>query len=85
MTVDTLTLAREFRAAEFPTGQAEALASAIGRVSVESMDSVATKADLAGVEARLEGKIEAMQSKLLIWFMSSQIAVGALIVALIKL
>ncbi len=50
-----------------------------------SMNSAATKADLAQIESRLEAKIEALQSTLIMWFVSSQIAFVAIIAAIIKL
>jgi ribosomal protein S13 len=81
MSVDTLSIARELRATKMPSDQAEAIASAIGRSSVENLAQAATKADIA----QLETKIEAVQLKLIMWFVSTQIAVGALMTALIKL
>ena len=114
MAVDTLSIARELRAAEFPSPQAEAIAAAIGRASTDSLETAATKADIAQLAAatkadlahlaaatkadiaqlatatkadiaHLEAKVEAVQGKLIMWFVSSQLAVGAPIVALIKL
>ena len=111
MSVDTLTLARELRAAEIEPGQAEAIAAAIGRAVVET---AATKADLLelrsatksdivqlGAElrsessrlgtdlrseiAKLDTKIESSINKLLVWFIGTQIALGGIIVAIIKL
>jgi hypothetical protein len=81
MTVDTLSLARELRAADFAPAQAEGLASAIGRASLENFAAATTKAAIA----QLEAKIEAVQAKLIMWFVSTQLAVGALVVTLIKL
>lgn len=85
MAVDTLTLARELKAAEVPPVQAEAIAAAIGRSAFESMDFAATKSDLAQLQARLEAKIEAVQSKLIMYFLSTQVALGAVIIAALKL
>lgn len=82
MMVDTLTIARELKAADLPPEQAEAIAAAIGR-SVQ--ETAATKADLSQAELRLEAKIDQLHVKLLVWFIGTQVAVGALIVALVKL
>ena len=51
MSVDTLSLARELRAAHFEGEQAEAIAAAIGRSVTET---TATKADLAQLGAELD-------------------------------
>ena len=85
MAIDTLTISRDLKAAEVPAVQAEAIAAAIGRSAGDSMENAATKADLAQVESRLDAKIEALQSKLIMWFVSSQIAFVAIIAAIIKL
>lgn len=66
MTVDTLSLAKELRAAELSSTQAEAIAAAIGRAVVEG---TATKSDIQLVRADLDqGKAslraEIEQSKL---------------------
>lgn len=50
MTVDTLSIARELRAAAIPDAQAEAIAAAIGRSAMEDMSNLATKADLGQLE-----------------------------------
>ena len=80
-------------AAELPEGQAEAIAAAIGKSVAEGAATkadleshrVALKADLTQVELRLEAKIEQLQGKLLTWFVGTQIAIGGLIIALVKL
>ena len=82
MGVDTLSLARELRAAELPSVQAEAIAAAIGKAVVET---AATKADLLQLEAKLEGKIEQLKATLLTWFIATQLTVGAVVIAALKL
>ena len=82
MSVDTLSLARDLRAAELAAPQAEAIAAAIGRAVT---DSAASKADLESLEHRLTPKLESFRSSMLLWFIGTQVAVGALIVALVKL
>ncbi len=100
MSVDTLSLAKELRAAELAPPQAAAIAAAIGRAVVETS---ATKADLLQVEehltaridrqggelrtevARLETKVETAVSRLLFWLIDLFVGVGGLIVAATKL
>jgi hypothetical protein len=82
MSVDTLAIARSLRAAELPQPQAEAIAAAIGSSILES---AATKADLREVKLELEARIEAVQSKLIMWMIGSQITMAAVIIAAIKL
>ena len=61
MNIDTLSIARDLRAAELPPEQAEAIAAAIGRAVAESS---ATKADLDLVRTGLDGKIEQVRGSL---------------------
>ena len=82
MMVDTLTIARELRAAELPSGQAEAIAAAIGRSVTET---AATKADLDLVKHELKVEIERTRNQILIWIMSAMVALAGLIVAVVKL
>ena len=58
MVVDTLTIARELKAADLPAGQAEAIAAAIGRSIAESS---ATKSDVDNARLALRGDIEAFK------------------------
>ena len=93
MIVDTLTIARELKAAELPSGQAEAIAAAIGRSIAESSATkadmenvrVALRADLEAMKHELRTEIERSRNQLLTWVVSSQVALAGLIVALIKL
>lgn len=97
MSLDTLSLARELRAADLAPMQAEASASAIGRAVVET---AATKADLLQVRTELKGEIdelraelkgeirataEALKASLLTWFVGTQFALGAVLIAALKL
>lgn len=82
MSVDTLAIARNLRAADLPQPQAEAIAAAIGSSILET---AATKADLRELRLELEAKIEQMGRTLTVWFVGSQIAVGAVIIAALKL
>ncbi|UAK23415.1 hypothetical protein [Sphingomonas nostoxanthinifaciens] len=82
MIVDTLTIARELKAADLPAGQAEAIAAAIGRSVSET---AATKVDLDLLRHELKADIEKVRNQLLLWFVSTQIALGGLMIALIKL
>lgn len=81
MSVDTLSIARDLRAAELPPAQAEAIAAAIGHSIGET---AATRADLREVKLEIEAKIEALQTKLIMWFVGTQLAFIALVGAMIK-
>ncbi len=59
--VDTLTIARELRAADLPAPQAEAIAAAIARSITES---AATKADVAAAEQSLRSEINLLKAEL---------------------
>lgn len=61
MTVDTLTLARDLRAANLGQDQAEAIAFAIGRALTEG---AASKADLSGARADLKADIQELRAEL---------------------
>ena len=56
-TFDALTAAHELKAAGFDAGQAEALAAQLRTVAGADRDELATKADLAALEGRIEGKL----------------------------
>ena len=99
MAVDTVSISKELKAAELPVLQAEAIAAAIGRSAGDSLENAASKGDIAllksdvslvrselmAMESRIETRIEAVQSKLIMWFVSTQIAFVAIIAAIIKL
>ena len=82
MNIDTLSIARDLKATEIPAAQAEAIAAAIGR---SVFDAAVSKADLEAAKQELKGDLERLRGQLLIWFIGTQVAVGALIVALVKL
>lgn len=88
MNIDTLSIAKDLRAADLPTEQAEAIAAAIGRSVSEG---VATKADIdviaqkiEALEAGLTAKIESARSSLLIWLMGVIIATAGVVMAVLK-
>ena len=81
MTVDTLSIALELKAAEVPAAQAEAIAAVIGRSAAESLTTAATKADIA----QLETKIEQLRSTLMTWFIGTVLTLAAIIIAVVKL
>ena len=100
MMVDTLTIARELRAADLPTGQAEAIAAAIGRSITESSATKADvetarlmmKGDLDGAKQELRTEIERLRTemerannRLLVWLMSAMVTLGGIIIAVVKL
>ena len=85
MTVDTLSIARELKAATIPDAQAEAIASAIGRGFTPDLTSFATKADLGQLESKVEAKIEQLRSSVIMWVVATNLTMAAVIIAAIKL
>ena len=75
MSLDTIAIARELRATDVALLQNEATASAIGKAVSEG---AATKSDLHASVAELK-------ATLLTLFVGTQIAVGAIIIAALKL
>ncbi|MET0180650.1 MAG: hypothetical protein ABW194_09255 [Novosphingobium sp.] len=82
MSIDTLAIARSLRAAELPQPQAEAIAAATG---TSILDVAATKGDLAQVESRLETPIEQLKSQIMMWFIATNLTIGAIVIAAVKL
>lgn len=82
MTVDTLKIAKDLRAADLPPAQAEAIAAAIG---ISVLESAATKADLLQLKTELEAKIEQLKSSLLMWMIATQLTFTGIIIAAMKL
>jgi hypothetical protein len=98
--IDTLSIARELRAADLPDGQADAIAAAIGKVIGEG---TATKSDLELTKQELrsaialvrqdlellrqevDAKLERLKNEMIRWFIASQITMAAVIIAAIKL
>lgn len=93
MNIDTLSIARDPRAAELPALQAEAIAAAIGRATTEGVAtkgdleplSRTTRADLDAVEARLTAKIESARANTLIWLVGTIATAVGILLAAIKL
>ena len=82
MTVDTLSLAKELRAAELSSTQAEAIATAIGHAVIEGS---ATRADLKETKSELTAQIEQLKSTMLLWFIGTNLTLAAIIIAALKL
>jgi uncharacterized membrane protein YqjE len=82
MSIDTLAIARSLRAAEMPQPHAEAIAAAIG---TSILEVAATRSDLAQVESRLETKIEQLKSQIMMWFIATNLTIGAIVLAALKL
>lgn len=61
MTIDTLSIAKDLKAAELPAEQAEAIAAAIGRSISEGS---ATKADVQLVKQELQGELVLVRAEL---------------------
>ena len=72
--VDTLAVARDLEAADIGRRQAEAIAGAMHRVAGTTDGTLATKADLAALEARL-----------MRFYFGASVAQIAVIVGLLKL
>jgi hypothetical protein len=91
--MDTLAIARDLRGADLTQQQAEAIASAIGRSVVENSATkgdleqlrISLKSEIDGLRTSTKGDLEGLRAQLLTWFIATQVAVGALIVALVKL
>jgi len=90
-TIDALGLAEDFEKAGFPRDQALGMARAIRNHASETL---ATKADLRGLERRLEARFAQLETRieqklatagLTSWFTGIAIVQGAVIVTLIKL
>lgn len=80
--INTLALSRDLRKAGLASEQADAFAEAL---NTHIQDGVATKADLAGVEASLKLAIQSSENKILLWAFTLIIIQGGAVVALIKL
>ena len=87
--VDTLAVARDLEAADIGRRQAEAIAGAMYRVAGATDDTLATKADLAALEARLRNELKAnlaaLEVRLMRFYFGASVAQVAVIVGLLKL
>jgi len=94
--IDTLKIAKSWRAAQSEDERAEVLATSLRELQQLQQGELATKADLAAAkaelksevalaEARLEGRIEAAQIAVLKWLVALLLAQAGLIVALLRL
>ncbi len=88
MNIDTLSIAKDLRAAELPAEQAEAIATAIGRSVNEGS---ATKADLNILESGLRTEIEKLRTEIeksrnqtIIWLIGAQVALTSIMIALLR-
>ena len=82
MTFDTLAVATELKNAGFTTEQAEALARAWSHVA---SGDLATKADLLGVESRLEKEIADVRNSVKVVHWMLGFSLGLLVLILGKL
>ena len=85
MVADTLAIVRRLEEAGVNRGMAEAHADVIQAVIDNREENLATKADLARVEANMEVRLAAMEARLTWRMVGLQIAIGGLIVAALKL
>ena len=63
-TFDTLTAARDLEAAGVDRRQAEAIAGTVRQAINADRDTLATQADLAGLESRIDAKLEALEGRI---------------------
>ena len=96
MNIDTLSIAKDLRAVELPSEQAEAIAAAIGRSVNEGsatkadleMTKIDLKAEFAVIRTNMEKlrtEIEKGRNQIMVWVIGSILAVGGTIIAVIKL
>lgn len=89
MNIDTLSIAKDLRAAELPSEQAEAIAAAIGRSVTEGSatkdDLNLVKFDLKADIERLRTEVEKTRNQIMTWVIGAVLAVGGTIIAVIKL
>ena len=63
-TFDTLTAVRDLEAAGVDRRQAEAIAGTVRQAINADRDTLATQADLAGLESRIDAKLEALEGRI---------------------
>ncbi len=81
---DTLAIVRRLEAAGVDRAMAEAHAEAIQTAVDDRQEHLATKADLARVEANMEVRLAAMEVRLTWRMVGLQVGVGGLIIAILK-
>jgi hypothetical protein len=100
MSLDTLSIARELREADVAPAQAEAIASAIGKAVSEGAATKADLKELrleldarfdridarfGQVETNIDAKLERLKNEVVRWFITSLVALAAVIIAAVKL
>lgn len=78
---NTLNFTRRLRAARIPAGQAEAFADVL---SEDAMVEVATKRDLAELEARLDTRSAALENRIVIKLGAIMAVIAGLLFAALK-
>ena len=63
-TFDTLAAARDLEAAGVERRQAEAIAGTVRQAINADRDALATQADLAGLESRIDARLEALEGRI---------------------
>jgi len=87
-TFDTLTAARDLRAAGIEPDQAEAIAAPLRVAAGANHDTLATKADVAGVKADIatvKADIAAVETRLVKWGIGLAFATAAVVLAGVRL
>lgn len=82
---DTLAIVHRLEAAGVERDVAEAHAAAIQTAVDDRQEHLATKADLARLEAAVEVRLAAVEARLTWRMVGLQVAIGGLIVAALKL
>lgn len=85
MSIDTLGVVRRLEAAGTPRDQAEALAEVLRDAESRSLAELATKADLALLEQRLEAKIEQLEQRMTIKLGGMMVVAVGAVAALVRL
>ena len=80
---DTLETTRDLEAAGVERAQAEAIAGAVRKAAAADRDALATKADVARIEDKLEAKADKADLYRALWMQAG--AIVAAVVALVKL
>jgi len=85
ITFDTLKYANRLKKAGFTPEQAEEQAGALSEVLEVNLKELATKGDLAMLEARIEAQLEKNKTETIKWNVGAILAAAGLAIALARL
>jgi len=83
-TLDTHQTVKELTAVGFTDAQAEALTGALRRVQDIDLSNLATKSDLAELQAATKADLAEMKAELLKWFVGIAFAQAAMVLTLFR-